>query len=300
MRSHGEVVGPEGLAAFAEETQVGYTTKDYNLKNFSGISISGVGTVNLKKSDDWKVSVTLPEDMLEFLSVEVRGNDLVIGLKNVTLKKQKNLREWKVTADISMPLLASLEMTGATKFYCGDSFDLGERTFSMELSGASKASGINVTAKRLDLEMGGATSADITGVFDYAEIEMGGASRCDLNISALTLDQELTGAAKAYYKGDFNTVNLDASGAGVFSIKGLVKKMKAEASGAVKVETFDAEVDNASISFSGAAYGEINALNSLKVEMSGGASVRYRDNEGLKVDVVSMGRGASLRRVAKD
>ena len=76
--------------------------------------------------------------------------------------------------------------------------------------------------------------------------------------------------------------------------------MKVDASGAVKVEIFDAEVLDATISFSGAAYGEINALRTLAVDLSGGASVRYKDNEGLDLDVISMGRGASLKRIARD
>ena len=85
----------------------------------------------------------------------------------------------------------------------------------------------------------------------------------------------------------------------MFSIKGMVNKMNIDASGAVKVETYDAEISDATVSFSGAAYGELNVLKTLAVELSGGASVRYKDNDGLDLDIISMGRGASLKRVAK-
>ena len=293
------------LAAYAgnisgkpENPGIAYTTKEYNLKSFTGISVSGIVGVELKKSDTWGVSVNLPEEIVEYLVVGVKDNDLVIGFKTIPVKVQRHLKDWKVTASVSMPILTNLEMSGATKFSTSDAFDIGERTFVMELSGAAKAKGINITARGLKVEMGGAAGADVTGLFDDVDIEMGGASRCDFNVSAIKLKQELSGAAKAYHKGDFNFVTLEASGAGVFSIKGMVNKMSIDASGAVKVETYDAEISDAKVSFSGAAYGELNVLKSLGVELSGGASVRYKDNDGLDLDIISMGRGASLKRVA--
>ncbi|MBR1927841.1 MAG: DUF2807 domain-containing protein [Bacteroidales bacterium] len=288
------------LTAAAGE-QGGYVTKDYGLKNFTGISVSGIVNVDLKKSDSWGVSVNLPEELVEYLIVEVKGRELVIGFKSIPLKIQKRLRNWRVTADVSMPLLTSLEMSGATKLTSRDPFDIGDLIFKMELSGASKAKGLDMTAKGLDLETGGAAGAEISGVFDYADIEMSGASKCEFNITSGKLDHELSGAAKAYHEGEFDIITLDASGAGVFSLKGKARKFKVDASGAVKVDAFNADILDAVVSFSGAAYGEINATGSLRIEeLGGGSSVRYKDNDGLDLNIVSMGRGASLKRVAKD
>lgn len=295
----GLVAQAKDFSGNSENPGIAYTTKAYNLKNFTGISVSNIVNVELKKSDTWGVSVNLPEEIVEYLVVGVKDNNLVIGFNTIPMRVQKHIKDWKVTANVSMPILTNLEMSGATKFSTSDAFDIGERTFTMELSGAAKATGINITARGLKMEMGGATGADVTGLFDDVNIAMGGASKCDFNVSAIKLKQVLSGAAKAYHTGDFNTVTLGASGAGVFSIKGIINKMNIEASGAVKVETYDAEISDATLSFSGAAYGELNVLKTMAVELSGGASVRYKDNEGLDLDVISMGRGASLKRVAK-
>lgn len=295
----GLVAQAKDFSGNSENPGIAYTTKAYNLKNFTGISVSNIVNVELKKSDTWGVSVNLPEEIVEYLVVGVKDNNLVIGFNTIPMRVQKHIKDWKVTANVSMPILTHLEMSGATKFSTSDAFDIGERTFTMELSGAAKATGINITARGLKMEMGGATGADVTGLFDDVNIAMGGASKCDFNVSAIKLKQVLSGAAKAYHTGDFNTVTLGASGAGVFSIKGIINKMNIDASGAVKVETYDAEISDATVSFSGAAYGELNVLKTMAVELSGGASVRYKDNEGLDLDVISMGRGASLKRVAK-
>lgn len=294
----GLVAQAKDFSGNSENPGIAYTTKAYNLKNFTGISVSNIVNVELKKSDTWGVSVNLPEEIVEYLVVGVKDNNLVIGFNTIPMRVQKHIKDWKVTANVSMPILTNLEMSGATKFSTSDAFDIGERTFTVELSGAAKATGINITARGLKMEMGGATGADVTGLFDDVNIAMGGASKCDFNVSAIKLKQVLSGAAKAYHTGDFNTVTLGASGAGVFSIKGIVNKINIEASGAVKVETYDAEISDATLSFSGAAYGELNVLKTMAVELSGGASVRYKDNEGLDLDVISMGRGASLKRVA--
>ncbi|MBR5661131.1 MAG: DUF2807 domain-containing protein [Bacteroidales bacterium] len=281
----------------APEVIAADVTKNFDFKNFTGIDVSGIVQVELKKSNIWKVSVTLPADYEPYLSVRVSGSELLIGLKNMPDRITRRIKGGEVVASIEMPALYSLEMSGATKLYCEDFFDTGNRPFKMELSGAARVTRIDLSGSELDMELGGAANIRLTGTFDKAYIDAGGASRCDLDMDARIISEELSGAAKAYHTGDYGEIKVDASGASVFSVKGSAESLKLLGSGAVKLEAFDCVTDNAKVSMSGAGYCELNALHDVAVDLSGGSNLRYKDNPDVKVDVISISRAASIRKV---
>ena len=283
--------------AFGEVATGKYVTKDYDLKGFNGIIANGIYDVKLEKSNTWKVSITVPEELEEYMEVKVSNGKLVLTNKQVPAKLSKNFNTWTVTANVSMPELVSLSVSGAAKFESHDPFDIGGRTFNLEVTGAAKANGLDIKAKGLDMEMSGATSAGIAGEFDFADIEMGGAAKCNFLISANRLNQELSGAAKAYHSGDFTNIELEASGASVFSLTGDVDAMDIEGSGAAKIETSKARAREVKASVSGATKCEINAYENLKVDASGASSVRYVDYDNMKLDIRSISRGSSITKM---
>lgn len=283
--------------AYGEGASNKYVTRDYDLKGFTGISASGIYDVKLEKSDTWKVTVSMPQELEDYMEVKVTNGKLVLSNKQVPLRLSKNYKNWTVTATVAMPVLKSLSISGAAKFETNDSFDLGSGTFKLEVSGAGKANGLDIIAKELDMEMNGATSATLSGEFDYADIEMGGAAKCNFSINADKLEQELSGAAKAYHNGNFNAVDLEASGASVFSLNGAVDVMEIEGSGAAKIETSRATAREVRASVSGATNCEINAFDYLRVDASGASSVRYVDNDNMKLDIRSISRGSSITKM---
>ena len=212
-------------------------TKDYDLTGFTGLDVSGIVEVVLKKSPTYKVSVTFPESIEKYLVVRVRDGELKISLTNINDKLTFKSKDVEVIATIEMPTLRSLDMTGATKLSCADSFDLGDRAFKMELSGASRVNSLDLVGGDLDIEMGGATYLNMTGKFLDVEIEAGGASKCDLDIDALKVEQELSGAAKVNLVGEYGDIFVDASGASVLKAEGNAESMRVTGSGASKTKT---------------------------------------------------------------
>ena len=59
-----------GLSEMANVPEViaADVTKNFDFKNFTGIDVSGIVQVELKKSNNWKVSVTLPAEYEPYLS----------------------------------------------------------------------------------------------------------------------------------------------------------------------------------------------------------------------------------------
>lgn len=276
-----------------------YTKCKFNCKDFSGLELSGIVEVNLVKSDSYKVEITLPNVLKEYLQVWVNNGVLKIGWnKNIPSKLQKELGNWTCKAEIAMPKLRKLEMSGATSLKCDDTFDLGREEISLDLSGASKIKSLNVNAEKLDAEISGACSYKLTGNFNEAELDLSGAASGSFKINADKAEVDVSGAAKTNMDGNFGKIEVDASGACILNLNGKVGTLEVDASGVSKVKAMDAETENAILETSGTANCSVNVTNSLMIEDATGAShINYKAPKNLGVMTKSIGRMASVNRV---
>ena len=257
-----------------------YTKCKFNCKNFTGLDLSGVVEVNLVKSDSYKVEVTLPSVLQEYLMVYESNGVLKIGWnKQIPSKLQKRLGSWTCKAEIAMPELRKVEMSGATSLRCDDTFELGRGELSLELSGASHIKTLNANAGKLDAEISGASSCVMYGSYLEAELDLSGATKTSLD-------------------GDYGKVEIDASGACEVNLKGTIGTLEIDASGASNVKAMNAEAENAILETSGAANCSVNVTRSIMIEDATGASnIRYKAPKDLGVMMKSIGRAASVERV---
>ncbi len=257
-----------------------YTKCKFNCKNFTGLDLSGVVEVNLVKSDSYKVEVTLPSVLQEYLMVYESNGVLKIGWnKQIPSKLQKRLGSWTCKAEIAMPELRKVEMSGATSLRCDDTFELGRGELSLELSGASHIKTLNANAGKLDAEISGASSCVMYGSYHEAELDLSGATKTSLD-------------------GDYGKVEIDASGACEVNLKGSIGTLEIDASGASNVKAMNAEAENAILETSGAANCSVNVTRSIMIEDATGASnIRYKAPKDLGVMMKSIGRAASVERV---
>ncbi|MBQ6253179.1 MAG: DUF2807 domain-containing protein [Bacteroidales bacterium] len=273
-----------------------YITKKFDCKNFSGIDVGSVVDVTVLKSSAYKVEVTLPEDLEPYLKVKVNGGDLKITLENVPSRITRKMGEKKIEATVSMPTLRSLELSGASRFRCEDTFDLGDSRLELEVGGASRVNKLIVSARGLDAEIGGASYVSLEGDFETAEIEMSGAGKGLFGISADKVVIDLSGASKPDFRGDFDEITLDISGASEFNWTGRARKMRLDASGAAKVRASGCPVDEIRLEASGAAKCDVDAVKYISIDASGASNVHYVGHEGLMVDLISVSRAASVTK----
>ena len=278
---------------------VDYTKCKFNCKDFTGLDLSGIVDVNLVKSDSYKVEVTLPSVLQEYLLVWVRNGVLKIGWnKPIPSKLQRQLDNWTCKAEIAMPELRKVEMSGTTSLRCDDTFDLGRGELSLDLSGASHIKSLKANAGKLDAEISGASSCITYGSFHEVELDLSGASSNNFMIKTDKLEADISGATKVSLDGDFGKVELDASGACEVNLKGTIGTLEVDASGASNVKALNAETENAVLETSGASNCSVNVTRSIMIEDATGASnIRYKAPEDLGVMIKSIGRTASLERV---
>jgi hypothetical protein len=203
-------------------------TQDFDVDGFKAVEANGAFRVKITRGDEFAVSVTTDDNILEFVRVVNDGGTLTLdvdrGGKPFGISPKVGL-----TAEITMPSLEGVTLNGA----CTASFEGFKRTkaFKVQLAGASTLKG-ELTAGKLDVDSSGASTVTLRGKADDGAIEASGAShlrlgdldveRADVHLSGAsscavrvgeTLDYDLSGASHLEYRGDPSIGKREANGA---------------------------------------------------------------------------------------
>ena len=190
-------------------TGSGHTvTKPFDHAGFSKLSAGSAFQVTVAQGTAYSVVVTIDDNLVEYLHVAKSGDTL-----RVNLKPAVGVRNASLKAQITMPELTGLDLSGATHTtLAGFS---SEKFFKVDLSGASRVQG-EVKSGDARLHLSGASTLELRGSASNLKVSASGASHA-------RLDQ-------------FNSKSavVDASSASHISIN-VADKLEAEASGASHV-----------------------------------------------------------------
>jgi hypothetical protein len=226
-------------------------TKAYDFSDFTGIDIGNAFELVVTPSENYSVSITAGEKIMEHITVEQKGTTLVFGIEGWT---NVWFASWYASpkVKITMPVLNLLKVSGAatadvTGFKSAHDFNLelsgsSELNFDMEtgdfnadVSGSSDISG-KLTAADLYIELSGASSIDLRGSGGNILLKGSGASDIDLSaFSVKDADVRLSGATEASLEVN-GRLDTDLSGASSFSYSGHPTLGNIETSGASDVE----------------------------------------------------------------
>lgn len=214
-----------------EETAQGEVITE--TKDFSGFNYVDVGSafeVEITRSDSYSVVISADESLFDYVEVSKAGTTLKIYLNPRHILTDFTLGAKTLKAEITMPALHGLEVSGASKgtitgFKSSYDFNLvvsgasslemvniGVGNAGIEVSGASRISG-NMTAYDTTFEISGASSCELSGSADMMVLVVSGASRVDqTDFPVNSANIELSGASEAtvHVKG---RLDITASGA---------------------------------------------------------------------------------------
>jgi len=205
-------------------------TKTYDYNNFTGIEAHQGFQVELIKSNDFNIEVTVDDNIIEYLIVEKSGDTLILRLKQNRLYSSVTLR-----AKITMPDAYKLDLSGGSGVDV-TGFNLSHKLI-IELSGGSHANG-DISASDIDLQLSGGSRIEITGSANNLIAEGSGGSHfelgafpvdgADINISGGggatidvngTLNIDLSGGSRVIYTGEPKIDNINLSGGSTFRKK---------------------------------------------------------------------------------
>ncbi len=213
--------------------------KEYDYEDFTKIEISHYFEYDISRADNFSLKISTHENLIEKLDVSKSGQTLKIGFKPL------NIANTDAKAIITLPELEGLEISGASK---GDVHGFkSSRDFDLQISGASQAD--------IDIETG------------YTRIDISGASKVNGRLK--------TGDSR-----------IKISGASHCNLDGTAGRTDIEVSGASGFDSPDFFLGDTSVDISGASNATINTKGILDIELSGASTLNYLGNPKLgKVDV---------------
>jgi hypothetical protein len=203
-------------------------SKSYGFSGFSHVDVSNAFQVQITQAPQHSVAVTVDDNLIDYLDVTQSGDTLRIGLQ-----RNVNLRKGTLNAEISMPSLTKLNISGAVRttiagFRSEGPFDAG-------LSGASNLRG-DITNGDARFEISGASRLELQGSAADLEVSASGASEAQLReYASSNASVEVSGASNATVQ---TSGKLDANASGASSIRyvGQPQSVSPHTSGASSVK----------------------------------------------------------------
>lgn len=273
-------------------------TKVYEFGDITRIESGFLFQIHVTEGTSGKVTIVYESDYEKHLRVKYGENEskLRLGLNEIP-NKFKRGNQPVIHVYLEMDRIEEIMTTGggAGIFFDGDFTGEDVR---LSAGVASSISDLELQCRNLDLTCSGASRASIKGtVMDSMEIELSGASNADLNLSAQELDCNLSGASsfanrgnitecniecsgasKFTNNGDIQDGNIECSGASVLKLSGKGSKLDLEGSGACKINTRDFTAMNVMLELSGASNAAVHADKTLKYIVSRASKLTYYGN----------------------
>jgi hypothetical protein len=226
-------------------------TRDFDYSDFTRLEVGNAFRVEVNPSESFSISITLDDNMFDYLYVSKSGETLKIRLKS-----GYRYSNHTAIAEVAMPEIQRLELSGATsgtvegfssirdftaEISGASSLDIAFMTtggVDFGLSGASRLAGNIVAGGDARFNLSGASSIALSGSADdlnadasgashlelddftvrNANIEFSGASNGTVNMDG-TLNVDLSGASHLYYIGEVILGDIDISGGSSISRK---------------------------------------------------------------------------------
>jgi hypothetical protein len=204
-------------------------TRNFNVSNFDELSMGSAFHIEVKQGSKYSISATgRPED-LDDLEATIKGDALHLGYKSKNWNKNRKT----VNVNITMPALDAVDFSGACKANVGRF--TGVKNMDIEVSGASQVN-MEFSAPRVTFELSGASSLILAGQGDVLNGEVSGASSFKgRDFSAKTVNIDASGASSAAVSAS-NAIHADASGASSIRYSGSAKDIHSSSSGAGSVK----------------------------------------------------------------
>ena len=211
-----------------ENSSGGYGFRS-DLRNFRRVEVDGPFIVTVEGGSEYGVNVQADDDERDDIEVDVAGDRLRIRYRNEEFPEAFGDRN-RIRVSVTMP------------------------------------EGLR------GLDLGGAANATVRGFgdLDDLELDLSGASTANLELAA-------------------NRIEVDLGGASQLTLNGRTNRLKAEVSGAAQLEASELAAEEAVVNASSAGVANVQANGTLEAEASSAGRIRYRGNASVRANASSAG-----------
>jgi hypothetical protein len=249
----------------------------YIFKDFTGVELSGAVQYEVKQSDNYTVTVSTHEDLIEHLDIHQSESTLFVGFKPGLYSNADTM------VMVTMPHLNKLAVSGACRGNAAGfdsnndlaiiingasklNMDLKAGPAGLDISGASKVTG-SLTSTDTEIQLSGASNLNMALKTGKAGIDVSGGSDVSGDLQALGTRITLSGASDCNFTGSAGNSVIEASGASEMTSPNLI-------------------LQNADVNLTGASHAAIHTDGTLNVNLSGASGLDYSGNPTIgKIDI---------------
>lgn len=167
----------------------GETTRTFDFRNFDELEMGNAFYVHVTPGPSFEVSATGERNDLDDLNIFVQDGKLTARYNNSWKSRRR------MDIDITMPDLASVDFSGAVNATIGNFENLP--SIEIDLSGASKCN-FDGSGTTLKFDINGASELSVYGKMKFLDGEASGASQLNaFDLSAEESDLDISGASHA-------------------------------------------------------------------------------------------------------
>lgn len=207
----------------------------YNVSDFENIEIGGFYQVTLEKGNVENVVIECDDNLLDYITVRVRGNRLVIS-------NEEQLRSRDgIKVHITYAYIESISSSGASTIVTNDRLTTDE--LEVDLSGAGVLD-LNIKAQALNVDISGAGMVKLAGNAKDVRLRLSGAGNLkafNLRSEVCSVDLSGIGAAQVYVT---ERLRANVSGIGGIKYRGNPRDVDKNISGLGKVSKDENDDDS--------------------------------------------------------
>lgn len=226
-------ISPSGsqLAEIMNILTVQEESRTFNVSNFDKLDLGSAFTIHVSHGSGYKVTASGRSSDLEDLEAKVSGGKLQVRYKD----RLGNRNRQRVTVNITMPELSSVEFSGASRSDVTGFRNVKE--LGVSISGASSST-VEVDAERVMIDLSGASSVTLTGQAKRLQGDVSGATTLkayDLKVASATVDISGASSARMHVT---DKLDAQASGASNLTYRGSAS-LRSNTSGASSIRSSD-------------------------------------------------------------
>lgn len=228
-------------------------TKEFDVRDFDEITLSVPATVHFTQSEQYSCSITIDENLVQFIGIKVIGDDLsirqvpakdgkpllsfTVGEKELSLPKYQypTLQFTKFEIYISAPRLEDVVVNGTGIFNFVNEFSAYKLNADVNGSGQIKSDNV-LKLGGLDVEIAGSGSVAFAQVSaDEAEVSISGSGSATIEGSFVEVDLKMLGSGNITLNGDMQTAKTKIAGSGNINLGNVSKLVKYDIAGSGNV-----------------------------------------------------------------
>lgn len=240
-------------------------TKEFEVKDFTGLKIHHVSNVKIVKSEKCGLSIEVGSECIDFIVLSYQDNGILdIGYDKLPFKYQNSkVSHMKITA--YMPHLNYIDISGASTLTTVSTLtptsEMG--AFLLNCYGASKIDSLSISAPK-----------------------------ATINISE---------ASKAVVKGNYGELTANVATASKLTMSGTADDFTLKVSEASTLKSEDLKAGSVKTDVSGASKANVYVTKSLDVSVSSASTLTYMSPQTIKLSVQNIsGTSAFKKKELKD